>query len=357
MVYNDELINKKERKNIISQYLLLNDEKNRFEDVISIDTIGEAKLYLREFKGEDEDIATNNCVMIRYPYMKIRELPKISTLPCSALCIIENNKLNTILRNVENPQHTSWEFNRIDDPAERTEVKAIYDELINQIKSIITQHLLSSDNIRTDLEGAGEYIGDVDKKFGAENGQKGFKKAADKPKIMTKKVKITTTNINASIPDKDGDGVLLDIGENDDDGEAIIYHDGEHNEKEKTPNSVINQSESESNKDGHIILKHHELRGMVYRFFCLDKKENKYGITFVSDYDENEVRLELNLLDDYGKKYPVEILDCKIGDNIATIENKRYVKFSIKHGEKVKMVLITNQEELFSGEVKVYAYR
>ncbi len=28
------------------------------------------------------------------------------------MCIIENNDLNRILRNVENPQHTDWEFNK-----------------------------------------------------------------------------------------------------------------------------------------------------------------------------------------------------------------------------------------------------
>ena len=76
--------------------------------------------------------------MIRYPYMKIKDLPRISTLPCSAMCIIGDNILNKTLRNVENPQHTNWEFNRIEDESEKQEVKAVYNELILNAMLLVT---------------------------------------------------------------------------------------------------------------------------------------------------------------------------------------------------------------------------
>lgn len=357
IVYDDNLINKKEKKNIISQYLLLNDKEHRFEDVITIDELGEAKLYLIEFDAEHEDMATNNCVMIRYPYMKIKELVKISTLPCSAMCIIEKNKLNERLRDVENPQHTNWEFNRIDDPSERAEVKAIYDELIDQIRKIITDHLSSSDNTKTDIEGAGEFIQSVDNEVGKKDSPEKVKKVVDKPRIMKNKVKPTQVNVNASIPDENGDGILLDIGTDDEEGEPTTVPEGGNAGKGGPIKPGDKPSGGKVGPEGHILMKHAELRGMTYRFLCLNKKERKYAVTFVSDFDESDVRLELYLLDDSGNKYPVEIQDCDINGNKAVVENQKQVKFSIKHGERIKLVMITDQEELFSGEVKVYAYR
>lgn len=357
IVYDDNLINKKEKKNIISQYLLLNDKEHRFEDVITIDELGEAKLYLIEFDAEHEDMATNNCVMIRYPYMKIKELVKISTLPCSAMCIIEKNKLNEKLRDVENPQHTNWEFNRIEDPSERAEVKAIYDELIDQIRKIITEHLASSDNTKTDIEGAGEFIQSVDNEVGKKESPEKTRKVSDKPSIQKNKVKPASVNINASVPDENGDGVLLDIGTDDEDGDPITVPEGGNKGKGGPIKPGDKSSSGATGPDGHILMKHAELRGMTYRFLCLNKKERKYAITFVSDFDEDEVRLELNLLDDSGNKYPVQIQKCEINNQEAIVENQRLVKFSIKHGERIKLVMITDQDELFSGEVKVYAYR
>ena len=94
VVFDEELINKKDRKSIISQYLLLTDKEHRFEDVIEVEGYGKADLYLLEFDKEHEHLATNGCVMIRYPYMKIKDLSKISSLPCSAMCIIRDNNLN-----------------------------------------------------------------------------------------------------------------------------------------------------------------------------------------------------------------------------------------------------------------------
>lgn len=357
IVYSEDLINKKDRKNIISQFLLLTDEEHRFEDIITIDGFGEAKLFLLEFDSEHEDMATNGCVMIRYPYMKIKDLQKISTLPCSAMCIIENNDLNSILRNVENPQHTNWEFNRIEDPSERQEVKGIYDELLENIRKIITDHLASSDNTKTDIEGAGDYIPGIDNELGKKPAEEKKKRVTEEPSILKKKIKPKEVNINASVPDENGDGIELDIGETSDEGEITLAPEGHNEGSGGNVRPGKNQGTGKSGDDGHILVKHAELRGMSYRFFCLNKKERKYAVTFVSDFDEDDVRLELNLMDDSGSRYPVKIEKCLINGNDGEIEEDRLVKFSIKHGEKIKIELVTDQEEMFSGEVKVYAYR
>lgn len=355
IVYDDNLINSKIKKSVISQYLLLTDKEHRCEDVITIDDYGTAKLFLMEFDKEHEDLATNDCVMIRYPYMKIKDIKKISTLPCSAMCIIENNDLNKILRNVENPQHTDWEFKRIEDESERAEVKGIYGELLDQIRKLITEHLVSSDNSQTDIEGASDFIPGVENDDSAKNGDK-TPKIIDKPEIRKNKVKPKVTNINASVPDPNGNGVTLDIGTEGGEEETVTpdTHNGGNGGQ---PKPGPNEGKGTSGGDGHIIMKQADLRGMAYRFFCVNKDERKYAITFVSDFDEKEAFLELYGVDDSGSCYDVIIQKCVVNDVETEVQDKKRIKLELAHGKRMKIEMITNQKELFSGEVKVYAYR
>ncbi len=355
IVYNDSLINSKIKKSIVSQYLLLTDEEHRFEDVITIEDYGTAKLYLMEFDSNHEDLATNDCVMIRYPYMKIKDIKKISTLPCSAMCIIENNDLNKILRNVENPQHTDWEFKRIEDEAERSEVKAIYNDLLEQIRRIITEHLSSSDNSKTDIEGAGDYIPGVDPDMGSKPEEK-KRKIVDKASIQKNKIKPKETNINASVPDENGDGISLDIG-TDGGEEEIVTPDGQNESSGGSARPGENTGAGTSGDDGHLLMKPADLRGMAYRFFCANKKERKYVISFTSDFDEDEAYLELYAVDDSGQRYEVKIESCTVNSEETAVEKRKIIKLKLEHGKKYKIEMITNQKELFSGEVKVYAYR
>lgn len=355
IVYNDEYINKKIKKSVISQYLLLTDKENRFEDVITIDDYGTAKLYLLELTGENENLATNNCVMIRYPYMKIKEITKISTLPCSAMCIIEDNKLNKTLRNIENPQHTDWEFKRIEDEAEKTEVKSIYDDLINKIKQLIYDHLSSSDNTTTDIEGAGDYFESLEKDIGKGGSKSNKEHVKDKAEIK-KKIKPKKSNINASIEDKLGDGVTLDNGNDGEGGDDILTPEGHNSGRGGNimPGQKLGSSSVEDDKN--IVVKPAELRGMSYRFFCVNKNERKYVISFVSDYTKDDVSLFLFALDEGGNKYPVKIEKCCLDGKTLIVNNETEIKFSITKGQRIKLEMITDQKELFSGEIKAYAF-
>ena len=356
IVFDDNFIGKKMRKHVISQYLLLADKEHRFEDTLTFDEYGDAaKLYLMEFKGEQEEYATNSCVMVRYPYMKIKELDHISTLPCSALCIIENNELNSVLRNVENPQHTNWEFNRIDDPAEKGEIQGLYKELVNQIRDVITKHLANSDETKTDLEGAGEYLpagtdeGQTDKQPG--------KEVLDVPNICKKKVKAKTANINAFVDDPDGNGVNVDFINGAEGEEGEIPPDGQNSGSGSNVHPGDHESGGEPDDNGHEGMRPADLRGMNYRFFCKSKKDRSYGVTFVSDVDEENAYFRLYALDEAGIKTDVVLDNCAVNGEIVEVGENNTICLNIKKGQRYTISMITDQEELFSGEVKMYAYR
>ncbi len=353
VIDNDELINNKMKSSIKSQYLLLTDTEHRFEDTITIDNLGTAKLFLLQFNDENQNYATNNCVMIRYPYMKIKELKKISHIPCSAMCIIENNKLNSLLRNIENPQHTDWEFRRIDNADERAEVQSVYKQLINDIQIFVTNHLGSSDSTETDVEGAGEFIPGVDSGV-TQNPNAKSKKIYDKPQIRKKKVKIRTVNLKAKFENENGNGLKVDQGEAGDDEEFLDVG-------EKEVGGLINNHKkfvvpgTESIKNDRKINKKSDLTGVVYRFFALDK--SKYIITFTSKFDKEEAYLQLFAIDDSGAAYDINILHAKVNGTDVTPESDCSIKLKLKYNEKVTVELQTDQNELFSGEVKLYEYR
>ena len=357
-VVNSNLITKNE-KSIRSQYLLLTDKEHRYEDIIDMGELGQVKLFMVEYDKEHEKLATNDCVMIRYPYMKIKNTVKLTTLPCSAMCIIGDNELNRIFRDVENPQHTDWEFKRIEDDSEQAEVRQLYKDLIDNIKSVITAHLVTNDNTETDVEGAGDFLPEVDKNKDSNIGESLKPKIHDAPKAQKNKPKNREYITNASISDENGNGIAPDIGytteENPD--TTIMNPTGRNNGQGVNAHAGSSEEEGILNEDGNIFFRKAELRGMSYRFYCLNKGARKYGISFISDFTEEDVSLELNALDESGSKEPVKIWNCKVNGEKAVVIDNRYVKLKIKHGERIRIEMITDQEEMFSGEVKVHAYR
>lgn len=350
IVYDESLINRSSRKSIVSQFLLLTDVDHRYEDIIDFRELGQAKLYLMEFNSENEHLATNGCVMIRYPLMKIRDIEKITTLPCSAMCIIEDNKLNAILRSIENPQHTNWEFNRIEEDAKRAEIRGIYKQLLDEIRKLITNHLASSDSFQTEVAGAGNFIPGADDKEQTIDLQKGI---LDTPSITTKKVKSSNLKINTYISDENGEEELEIENE-----KEFLKELLEHQRKE---NPFSNFGNGERRVGGtsisHTLMKVTELKGMTYRLICINKKMRMYAIIFTSEFEEQDAIMELFALDDSGAKSQVSILAGTINGQQAQIIGRRKIRFSMKKNQKIKIEMITDQTELFSSEVRVYACR
>lgn len=353
IVYSDDLIKKELKKSIVSQYMLLT-SPSRKEDVISVEGYGDVTLYLLEMNEELEEFATYNVVMIRYPYMKIKTTPKMSSIPCSAMCIIGDNNLNKALRDVENPQHTEWEFKRIEDVSKRDEMVNVYKSLLEDIRRIIGDHLATSDNTKTDLEGAGEYLPGVENEQ-TNKGDSQEKVISETPRSR-KKTRSKTTNKNASVEEKEGDGVIVDISGDEDEVDSL-HPEGHNDKKGKDPIPGEEGGKTNKGDDGKPFIARAELRGMQYRFICLNKQLGKYLISFISDFDEEKVSLTLYSLDEAGNKYDVLIKEAKVNNLEVDVDEQNFINFKISKGNRYKVEVVTNQDELFSGEVKLYAYR
>lgn len=348
IIYNDNYILKSAQKDIIAQYTLLSDI-SIYRETFDVSGYGEVELLVKGYSKDEINMATNNCVMVRYPYMKIKTINNVSQIPCSAMCIIKDNHLNEMLRDLENPQHTDWEIKRITDSAKRSEIRAVIKNLYKQIVDIIREFLASSENTQTDVEGASDYL--------PESGDNEF---GDKKMIIAETAEIVKPKKNKTkdkvgyVEDDDAESLEPDIGSLAE-GNGAPKPYGENQGSNGEPKD--SDEEGEVNEGDSDILKYVLLSGIKYRFFVINKEKAKYGLIFVAPSDEEDCDLKLSYIDNGGNKYPVKIFHCLLNNSECDIQNNEKVIFSIFKDKKYHFEFITDQDDLFACEVKLYARR
>lgn len=350
IIENKELILEKEYANIKSQYILLSNENNLSS--FKIDDLGEIKVYVKGYGREEASLATNKCIMVRYPYMKIKALPTISHVPCSAMCIIENNQLNEILRDIENPQHTDWELKRLDD-SQRKEVRAI----INNIKNTIDEHIINvlktEDKTETDIEGAGDFLpsstGETNSKEEIEN------KVSESSRII-KTIKNKVKDKIGIIENENVEVAQPLLGRHIEDGTGAPTPDGSNKDKNGENHDTENEKGLDTNGNNEIMGNVH-LSGMKYNFLMTNRRMGTCVLSFNSLYDEKECELEIFHFDDSNTKYPVIIKTCTINNEEHFVVDGKVSDFELKKGEKYKFLMETDLNDYYTMEVKIYAKR
>ena len=350
LIDSKEYILEKQYGNIKSQFLLLTEPT--CSEVFSIEDYGNIEIRLRSYKKEEASLATNDCVMVRYPYMKIKNIKSIANVPCAAMCIIENNELNEIFREIENPQHTDWEIKRIDDLVRRAEVKCIYESLVTTITDYVMKHLQSNKNNEVNLEGAEKFLS-VDDKSDENIGDESIV-ITEKP-IVIKKLKNVIKDKNPIIESEEENANQLVVGtytSGIDTSSPGGKGKGKGGEKHpgKDPRGVGQGDTTE-------MLQSKNLSGMHYRFFVANRNLGACVLSFQSLYDAKECELVINYLDDSGTRYPVNVESCTINGEKISIEENKVKNFNLTNGEKYKFELITDLKELYACEVRIYAKR
>lgn len=352
VVYNQE-ITESEKRSIIGQYILLNDVRT-FKKDVDIRGYGLISILLIDFDKQEEHLATNKCIMVRYPYMKITDMKIPFAKPCSAMCIIEKNELNSILRSVENPQHTDWEPNRIQDDVEfRREIKRIIKAIRDEVQLFANECLLSADDNELDIEGASDYLaaGEV-----GENASEFIIEKNEKPKIINsrKVVLINTVGDNSNVDDISN---VLDLGTRTEDGNETNttegYNQGSGNNIHEG-DSITQGFDANGTEE---VLKMVNLSGIKARTLILDKELGKYLISFTSIYDEPNCEMELFYLDDKGLKYKTKINKCFLNGLEYEVENNLVKGIKLEKNKKYKFELDTELDDIYVCEVKLYANR
>lgn len=350
------ITNKNLAKSIKSQYDLISEVEGVHHKEFNIMDYGDIHVYVKGYNREEADMATNNCVMVRYPYMKIKSFSGISSIPCSVLCIIEDNPLNKLLKDIENPQHTDW-FTNIDDVGLRKELKNIISQMKQTIGEYVIEVLTSNDVEKLDVEEAGDFLPENnDENSEILGGEQLDSVIKDIPKIV-KKIKNKKYSRNPVVNADELSGIGPDIGgieESDEDTDTDVNNG--HNKSGGGQPHEGNENATTNDDEDNDILKHVPLTDIKKVFFVSNKNDGEY-VTFInSSYEEYDCELEMKYYDDANNEYSAQISECKVENEPVEVKDGKAVHFKIKIG-KNKIVVKTDLTDYYKCEVKLYANR
>jgi hypothetical protein len=336
-------IRQKEYNSIQSQFELLT-SPNVFSQVFDYEGYGKFELKIKGYNHQEVYKAVNNCLMVRYPYMKIKSFENLTHIPHSAICIIGDNELNQTLRRIENPQHTDWEINRIKDYDQKRIVKKILSDLRTLISQKIREYLLESDHKQSDIEGASEHLPD--------SGEDQEGKGEEISRTHTSRLKGNDRQLPIGQSESEQNlGLEPDIGEIDDDGDDKHYsEDGKGKSFEDKP--IVEGAKESGEK---TIFKTSKLEGIHHKFFIFNKESKIYKLNITSPLDEEECVICIYALDDMNNRSKVDFVNVESESTFVLKNGNIHLKF--EKGTKYSFVFQTDFTEKFSAEVIFYAVK
>jgi len=340
-------------RDIQAQYSLLYEDEI-IKKTIDLGELGQVDVYVKKYDANHSDMATQKCVFVRYPYMKIKMSDTLSKLPFSAMCVIGDNVINSLLRDVENPQHTDWEFNRLnDDKPLKKKTRDAERLLRDEIRKFVTEVMLADSSEETDVFGAGEYLpsaedGDVEVEV----------KTIKKDIVHTTKVrKNKAANPKKEKANEDDETFEHQTGD--------LTDDGDDGKKQNTGGGGggDNPYDDPNDQGGHgttsgdeQILKKIKLGGIKYKNIVVDEKAGRYDFRFTAPHDEADFELELKMCGDASDTYALEIISAEVDGKPCKIEDGK-VRMSLTKGVSYVVKYTTNRTSMFSSEVMMNAYR
>ncbi len=352
IVNNQNLINKKYYNSIMSQYIMMTD-KDVFSKSINITSKDTIQVYIKDFTKDTNKYSTKKCAMIRYPYMKIMDI-KIGSITdtFSAMCIIENNELNNVLKFLENPQHNSWDEKEYDNYPNKS---IAYENIVIRIEKAINDYvdecLLHTDSEQIDVSGAGEYL-PVDATGNIE------------PKNIIFDEITTTEFKDRNIINNPGDeenqnanAPIMDIGEGFDEETIPQTTREEGVDNDSSPKLSDEPALGDKSNKDMPIQKIISITGIITNVMLLNKNEGKYLIRFNSIYNEKDCYLDLYYLDSNGNRYKPNIFECKINGLKYNAHDNRINHFKIKNKHQYSFELTTDMRDYFRCEVELYVYK
>lgn len=340
----------KNEKVIVAQYDILFSDSEDIH-VFDVETsLGICTLYLKVYSKQEEKKATNKCFMIRYPGMFIQAY-SYANYNISAMCVIKDDLLGQTLLSIENPQHTSWQIERVENLAERREIKNVITSIKEQINNYILSVLQTGEALPIDPLGAGDYLPDVDD--GQAPSGEGNKTKASNDEITTTKFKKNVTHEkNPNEEANDGNGLQPfegTVGGPGEDADVPTGHNHNHGGDSHPGLDSREVKEGES-----ILFKNAKLKGVRYKVISINKERGILRVIFVSPIDAGNCYLKLGMLDDANASTDVVIKKLKHnGKEISSGSNIEFGPFSIRVDEKIVLDVVTNKHEYFGCEVRI----
>lgn len=343
-------------KEILAQYTLLKRDEGVISTEIDLDVLGKIRLLVKRYDMDDINIALQKCIYVRYPYMKIKSGERFARLPFSAMCIIDQTPLNTILRNIENPEHKDWELNRLkDDPDSKRIARNAIKRMNEGIKNYVIHELFKEETESTDVIGAGDFLPSIDE--GDIEGVSAVVKREFVEITSLSKKKIATPKKEKN-NSKEQKAFTHSSGELTQDGEDAKKLNGKIG-KIPHPNSYAPHTDEGTH--GYIggsepLLKRTRIGGVQTKNILVDEFKGRYDLVLNSVTDEKDAEIEIKMCGDGKDTFPLEITSAYCGgEKLDVIDGK--IKMSFEKGKKYRIQYTTLTNYMFSSEVIIYAYR
>lgn len=291
--------------------------------------------------------------MIRKTGMKIMDRGNISAIiPFAGVMLIEGDKVNDFLRNIENPQHTKWEPERLvgQVPFAKNYIK----DLINYIKESL-EALKQEDNSEVIDPSVGEYLPD--------ERNEDFSEDMQEQEALPNTIKSFETNVVTKKPSQGNATQMTGNGRTEIDDE-----DGDLTHEDATSGAGHNNGTNggggsgygNNSGDGSGENNQEQLKSMVsitaakVRAVCLDKKNGTYSLTFIPSISASNGVIEV-FLSAESQNYEAPIVSSiGIHQPSLTVKGNKISGLEFTENMPLRLRVTLNYYDYCSMEVKAY---
>ena len=361
---SDVVINKETLPALISEYQTsLTENADKYYTVLtSDDTVwyevdfknhGTVRLGLIIQSDKHQIEMHRKVAMIRKTGMKIMDRGNISgIIPFAGVMLIEGEKINDFLRNLENPQHTKWEPERMEPKSQVPFARAYIKELVDYIKDFLEKLKQSSDVDEIDPD-VGEYLPD---ESNMDSSDDTHETESLPDNIKSIEVTIPPRNNAKTSVSTDGDETTTDDEQGDiveeDPDSGAGYKDGDDSSGGSGGGSSEGDGRGENPKEHHKSLV--GITASKIRVVCLNKDAGEYSITFVPASSAENGRFDL-FLSAESQDYDAPIISAiGMGQPPLTVNENRISGLSFTANTPVRLKVTIDYRDYCSMEVKAY---
>ncbi|EGL98123.1 hypothetical protein K7E08_01595 [Ligilactobacillus salivarius] len=318
---------------------------------------GEAILYTSN-KGN----VNRRVLMTRNAGMKIKDLNRISSIiKFSGIFYAHGKNINRILKQLENPNHNDWSKDRSETPKKDGRFLKDMNRFIKEtIKDTYTEKVADE----VDAYGVSDFLPEDINSIRLSNKKvkdKGHKKVAIEIEKINTKSKVARVRENNHITGGDDKGVTKGgVGQGDSFGTA--YDGRGHRGGSSTGNNFgygDRPGENGPNDNDDMFIKNRnsqkKITNVKYRCIEVDHQNGMYRLMVKPDKSLSNVRIDLDVIGDSGKKDTVQITKATYRGKQLNIGYSNVYIQSLLAGSWQPIMIKLNGNTRLKLEVEIYA--
>ncbi|WP_433595419.1 hypothetical protein [Lysinibacillus xylanilyticus] len=307
---------------------------------------GEATLFLT--KGDD---LNRRVLMTRKTGMRLFEQGRISgSISFTGILMITGEKMNQVFKELENPAHTKWETNRYE--ANPMAAKKAMKDLYKFVRDTVHENFQTEETNSMDAIGLSDFLPD---EVASGQGQEQKESLTIKIKDVTQKPKEKVKPKVSTNEKDDVNGLLIDTGIGDEDGEGDegdgLNHDDKHgggggNGQAKGGSDNGGNQKEKKEKNNPIET--------TMRYLCTNKSKGVYRVNVSPNKKFARGKLEFHVSGEQSEiKLPITTVSSAQIEDISISEN--IVRFINKVGKKdISLEVQIGYDDYCAIEVKLY---